>query len=327
MSFETETFLRDHDARLVGRQWPLENWYVDRHAVRLQGNFLDVDLPLEWDPLNWELDPRHKKQANLERRKEGRNRESEVGLVKATPSMLEQFAALADAPPEAFAKFATRYGPLFLCKHGVPRSHGRPSQFGGQCRGMRREPISQWRTLATIARSAVIGAASLHRGEIPAEPDRWILSLAEDALDTIENGDSPSWQKHTYPGMWRLWQDGDVGTLGVLLAAIVTRWISLANVLPALVWYDRTAPSVVFLAREEARLFGSLGVLLAAVISRTSGLSVCSGCGKAYNPEIRARAGRRRYCDRCRRLGVPQRDASHDWRQRQRSETKRRPRS
>jgi hypothetical protein len=53
----------------------------------------------------------------------------------------------------------------------------------------------------------------------------------------------------------------------------------------------------------------------AQVLTRRDGEVLCSGCGKRIDPS-KAKTGRRRYCQKCRKKGMPERHAAHDYRDR-----------
>ena len=64
-------------------------------------------------------------------------------------------------------------------------------------------------------------------------------------------------------------------------------------------------------------LFGALGVALAQAVAGAS-FAWCFGCGSMYSPKRAPRDGEAHYCDRCRREGVPLRDAKRRQRERER---------
>jgi hypothetical protein len=48
-------------------------------------------------------------------------------------------------------------------------------------------------------------------------------------------------------------------------------------------------------------------------------MAFCSGCGEAYAPDYSRRRGNRTYCEVCRGAKIPERDASRDYRRRERA--------
>jgi len=65
-------------------------------------------------------------------------------------------------------------------------------------------------------------------------------------------------------------------------------------------------------------LFGVLVTQIAHVIARSDQKTVCAGCRNPFAPARPIVRGSRQYCTICRKRGVPQRDASRDWRRRAR---------
>lgn len=78
-------------------------------------------------------------------------------IVQPDKDVLNEFIRLADKPPEAYLKFAKRWGVLYL------DSVGRPCVVSGPLD--RREPLSVWRHLAQRARAVLNIAASLKLGK------------------------------------------------------------------------------------------------------------------------------------------------------------------
>jgi hypothetical protein len=98
----------------------------------------------------------------------------------------------------------------------------------------------------------------------------------------------------------------------------VNRWLAYGAVQPRLAWSTKKHPTITF---EGYGLFRALAVQLLAVVSGT-GWDICSGCRRIFDPGLRRRNPyRRRYCDECRAAGVQFRDASREWRRRQKSGT------
>jgi hypothetical protein len=69
------------------------------------------------------------------------------------PSLLEGFVRLADAPPEQIHDFASKWGVLAVCRHGLPSSHAstcRPLRVPGRT-VVYWEPLKVWRHFASEA--------------------------------------------------------------------------------------------------------------------------------------------------------------------------------
>jgi hypothetical protein len=122
--------------------------------------------------------------------------------------------------------------------------------------------------------------------------------------------------------------------------ATICRWLEVKNVtqvprdleltlLAAAVnlWYTRAqGHSVLDLDQESliirpqaSTLFGVLITQIAHVIAGTDQHAVCSGCKRNFAPKRGQSRGVRRYCKKCRRRKIPQRDAAREWRRRQRN--------
>ncbi len=101
----------------------------------------------------------------------------------------------------------------------------------------------------------------------------------------------------------------------MLLKDAVNDWLTFANARLVFDWNSEQAPAI-YLGHG---LFGNLAVQLMSAVSRTEGLALCSACGTPYLPPRQPRAGERHYCQECRKMGAPQRDASRQYRQRRRT--------
>lgn len=71
-----------------------------------------------------------------------------------------------------------------------------------------------------------------------------------------------------------------------------------------------------------SNLLGVLITQIAHVMARSDESAVCANCNKAFPPKQPRSRGSRRYCPKCRKDKVPQRDASRDWRRRRRTGSK-----
>ncbi len=95
-------------------------------------------------------------------------------------------------------------------------------------------------------------------------------------------------------------------------ARMVQALIDMTYVRPRLMWDAEDA--VVTLS--GAGLMGAISMLvLTAVFGQ--GLAMCANCGQWHSP-MRPQSDRRSYCLICRQSGAPERDASRDYRRRQR---------
>lgn len=262
---------------------------------------------------------------------------------KVGTGVLEQFVKLAEAPAEAIRDYARRWGVLQLCAHGLPASHTRGShqretrvnftppsdvlegavrRYGAQpawlphvgralnawadeagvfgCRPLRVsdgdglpqralfwEPLDPWRLFARHALAILRIADRLKEGRVGLPAD-WAC-IAGDA----------SWSR-------RQSVDGD----RLALERLVNEWLVLGNVRPSMRWQSRS----VDVRLAGPNLFSVIALQLAFAVAGAEGLVVCSGCGAAYAPTTanrkrRPKAGQNNYCPRCRKSGVPERNA------------------
>jgi len=204
--------------------------------------------------------------------------------------MLDAFVRIESA--RDVANFAQRFGPLELCRHGLPYTHvDEDESFAGlwmiddqECGGpIQPEPISRWLEWVACARSLLNAAAFFHDGAFPSEED-WnhitrIMSPGTDVKRLVtsrsrENG----------------FEDERLG-----LGDIVSQWLLMSRIEPRFTW-DLDGPRF----QLDTGTFGVLGIQLMEAITRSQGLSTCSGCGIPYMREgRRPQRGRRNYCPSC----------------------------
>lgn len=229
------------------------------------------------------------------------------------PELFEEFVRLADRPAESIRDYARRWGVLGICKHGLPLTHNPPPVpypltpvAMTWCRPMpwkerpRRnqerfwEPLEAWRRYSRQSRAILNIAGYLHGGKVGRLND-WRAIYYR-----LPEGDAIPYWKQSVSNDWS----------GV--CHIVNEWLAIARVR-------------VELARDDGRpvvqlgggtLLGAIALQLALAISRTDGLAICSGCGVSYMPTRCPSAGRRRYCQACRKAGAPGRAAAADYRSR-----------
>ena len=173
------------------------------------------------------------------------------------------------------AEFATRWGGLWLCRHGLPYSHSPiddpadPSSYFTRCLPtvvgeMFAEPIERWRELATSAFLIMRFAADLRR-----------------AFDLQTDRSS----RRT-------------------LIQVANKWLSKGRVTVELVDAapDQNWPAgIEFRLSAGIGLYGALAAQLAMAITLSRQFYVCAECGKIFTPEPkhRPRTGRRAFCQKC----------------------------
>jgi hypothetical protein len=209
--------------------------------------------------------------------------------------------------------FATRFGPLGLCKHGFPAGHfldfhqflfDSPSE--SQCyprhAGPASEPVGRWYIYVRAARALLSLAAALH-GETLGRHEDWV-----DAFESVPRDDD------VLPPDPGTMARGPLTLIGLrhLLADLINEWLLLGDVRPRLLWEE--AAGITF----DSDTFGALAIQLMQAASRTNGLAICSSCGMPYMRTGRkAPAGRRNYCPNC-GMSAALRDAQRAHRQRKR---------
>lgn len=257
---------------------------------------------------------------------------SEEGFVswpdgEPTRGALNAFLKLPTRGAEDVATFARSYGVLGICEHGVPGIHR-------ACDPVRRyplflevgadkaadwmtEPIAAWQLWAGRLTAALNLADDLRAG-LEGDEDDWI---------TILPGDASIWRE-VLPHRSRPWATAQLG-------AIVTGWLTMAGVAPALVWIDRPGPALTLalggfaapaLASRDAgfvwpanSLFPVLVTELALAIA-AGPIGHCSVCKTPFTTDNDARSvrrDRRAFCSADCRLDA-RRAAKKEWARRRR---------
>jgi hypothetical protein len=222
------------------------------------------------------------------------------------PELLFKFIKLTHASPTEILKFATRWGPLGICKHGLPYTHVPPpmSEIPEEywCTPMRNrngdfyEPISAWHYYSRQARSMINIAANLHQDK-PGELDDWNAIYD---LGPSGNGRGQG-----------LYLNDDKH----FIALRINFWLELGNVRPKFQWRQND-----IVVSYDSHLFGALASQLLMLVSRTKGLGVCSSCGNPFIPsKRRPKTNQRNYCATCKKRGA-WRDAQRDRRRRLKEE-------
>jgi hypothetical protein len=214
--------------------------------------------------------------------------------------MLDRFWRI-EQPKQVLA-FASRYGVLGICEHGLPASHN-PERLAGPgtaeregCRPPRAEtaelvyldPLQRWLHYARLARSLLDVAAALADGR-PGAPSQW-EAIFEDHLGTAAE---PAARERV-----TLLSRPDAVPQGrFYLAYLVNEWLAIGRVGMRFRWpMDRDAPELPTLA---AGTFGLIGMQLAFAIARAD-LRRCSSCGRRYPRTGRQPTrSRRNFCPDC----------------------------
>lgn len=182
--------------------------------------------------------------------------------------------------PSHILRFARRYGPLGLCKHGRPSMHTDEHGERRWCAPCGWEPIQRWLHYVGLATSCLDFTATMKF-----DPEN--IQIAAKHFKRIASNtpkDIPDGKMVPAKGFGKL-----------ITTDIINRWLLDAGVSLGLDWRGKE-PALVL---TGGGVFGALGVqLLSAVTSNT--LTVCNGCGVPYLREGRKpQAGRRNFCPAC----------------------------
>jgi hypothetical protein len=206
-----------------------------------------------------------------------------------TPRILDGFLRLADATDEQITKFAKRWGPLYLCEHGLPASHNpeydehtffptprcEPEDFTGRAGS---ESLDAWRVLSRKANA--------------------IVHLAQ-ALGAAKRGASKDWQ--TLIPSLRDDASYEPPAPALLLALLANRWVRDAQI-HLLVKIRQGVPVLRYGSDDifgYGALFGALGIQLLLRITGPQAEVPCSACGAPYKPSRRPAASKANYCPKC----------------------------
>ncbi len=233
---------------------------------------------------------------------------------------LEGFAELYDATGPGIAQFASRFGALRICKHGLPASHltaptpCTPLKGAGQWQGWFREPLADWVRFASEVDAMLLMAPDLSAGK-PAlidalevfgtHADRSSSALTDldpfglvdpnsdlrIATEIINSGRKPS-AKQARAAYAEL--QGHLAYERQELALYVTRWLQMGGVGPSAEWVQGRGLEQTW---KGEGLFGALALKLAAEVA-DGGRVECAGCRKLIRP-THARSGQRHWCPAC----------------------------
>ena len=256
--------------------------------------------------------------------------------VQAGPRLLEDFVNLPEAPDSQIAKYARRWGVLYICKHGMPMMHD-PGYLSVDLRqsihGLVRlsastasqpsvpsptvpSPRAEVRTifgkgcvpLGFGRRGGCWEPVELWRGY--ARVVRSVLNVAAE-LHRGNRGKAEDWRV----------LDGDPSTTThkrslksqkSALSDVIAGWLQLGDVRPESSWIDNLE---VQLSGEG--LVGALAIQLFLAVAGSDGLAMCSSCNMPYAPKRRPAPGKRHYCEKdecC--VKARSRDAQRDRRRR-----------
>jgi hypothetical protein len=157
------------------------------------------------------------------------------------------------------------------------------------------ESLDTWRQYARLAQALLRFTAELN-SDGPCDEEDWSVICESTPAKKLERA-----------GLSRRLQI-------TIVAAAVNTWFDQARGHGILTMVDNDLQ----VRPYASNLFGILVTQVAHVIARSDQKVVCAGCRNPFPPVRPIMRGSRQYCSVCRKKGVPQRDASRDWRRRAR---------
>ena len=232
-----------------------------------------------------------------------------VAATSKSPQMLRRFLGLVSSRDDRVKSFAQDFGPLWLCRHGLPNAHAArgfvpATSVLAVCEVERRdgafvERVDHWRALSAQASALMTLAADLHRGQLGTE-DLWRV------LPVDPEGGGDEHVMHDVPK--------DLQLARQVLTLHFNTWLQWADVRSALRWESAEEPVVL---QSPIGVFGALALQMVSRVGRLPPTAVCSGCGLRYERLKRApKEGQRNFCPDCRST-APSRLAKRDQRQRE----------
>lgn len=249
-------------------------------------------------------------------------------LTRSGPGLLAEFVDLADAPDDEFVAYASRWGALTICRHGLPGGpywvgrwiawhkpgcHRRnvPRMKGfGSC-----VSLAAWRHWARQARALLRIANELHATK-PGAPADWRIVNEWGTPEALLSGPSQRWRIKVDP------KTGGVSGQPSLISVPgssqrgpsivyaqqravedwVNVWLELGAIAPRLQW-GRSPARAIFSGNY---LLGALAMHLLLAIGRGQPAAFCAGCERMFVPRGSGAGGTRRYCERpeCKKMSV-----------------------
>lgn len=207
---------------------------------------------------------------------------------------LLRFIKLKDAKPNAYLRFARRWGRLQgLCGHRVPYGlcqHG--------CVDTGHELVSEWRSWSKVMGAVLNIANSLH-DNLPGRKEDLAILVEEEELEHIE--------ALVLAGNRTRYEEGiRVGIERCVIGSALDLMLFESGARLSCEWEMDSAAPVVFLAPSQS-LLACLTCQLAFATARVHGVATCDSCMNIYTPTRKPQQGRNKYCDECRSKG-PARD-------------------
>lgn len=221
--------------------------------------------------------------------------EKDIHPVRAQPGMLEAFANLAKACPEAVVAYAKRWGVLNVCKHGIVQTQRRPSinhsgyslpqecPYNQHCsrRVVRvkgqpyfAEPLQLWNDASERVSEILRLGGAFAAGKIRETRDA-------DSILTPKASGHPSALLARCP-------------VDAMLTGDLHLLVLMSGLAPEVRWEGHLIFNVAARNMLQAVVFQTI-----LSISRTDGFAICSACSKPFIPSRRPQKGRNSYCPDC----------------------------
>jgi len=209
-------------------------------------------------------------------------------FIRAKPTLLEEFIALANADSSAIAKFVGHWGVLGLCRHNLPIGHPVLSEYLS---------ISGWKAHSRFGE--VVPDASID------EADRFgeftACAPREDA-DGWRSEPLDAWRFYSRTSADLVKQAAGTQVERLMSMSALSDWLMLAPLRVKLV-SKGTKRLQADIGLEPAHRYSALSSMLAVrtlvAALKGTGLLVCSSCGRVYLPRRKPAEGRDSYCPSC----------------------------
>jgi hypothetical protein len=234
--------------------------------------------------------------------------------VRPHPEMLDQFLRLSDADDEEILRYARRWGVFNLCpEHLLPASHNPDCEPFLNINSKWSEPISEWRKISRMMQSIFSIAYKLSNKQVASASD-WSVLRDEGWLGNIELLKDFDKNDKKYQKAFKYQRRS--------IANVINIWITISALQPVLRWDDNFS-GLSFTGSPKSKLCGALVSQLLLTSGRSSLMS-CSECRSWYTRTAKLpKRGQANYCSDCRKRGVPERNASREYRARQKNADKR----
>lgn len=234
--------------------------------------------------------------------------------------LIDEFISLVDAGPQAILEFARKRGVIQQeCEEVIEIYSGGfrgNSHVCGEgvsyCQEGHWQSFDVWQKFAKGTKALLSIGINLRDGNLINNADDWL-----DAGGPIFYPEDPDGPPLNYELAFSGFHASVVATQKHVLAQILQEWVLLLGMTPQLRWDQ--GRGIPYLTLTQGTLLESVIANLLFALTGTHSLNTCSSCGQFFRPKRLPRSGERRYCQNC-GLKAGQRDASRDYRQREKEE-------